>query len=162
MSKLDILWHSEKRKLGDLKDYERNPRVIATKQFKILLDNLKRNGYHGGITINLDNTIIGGHQRCGALKKLGYKDSDEIEVMVPDKLLSGEDFDRINIQDNLVYGDWNQEILANNFEAQQLIDWGFPEDMLGFDIDEIESEIMSDKFDDFAHACPKCGFEFDD
>ncbi len=136
---MTIEWKSQSWKLKDLKDYDKNPRKMDKKRFDKLVDSLKTDGYHQRLLINTDGTIIGGHARKKALLKAGYKESSEVEVLVPDRLLIDEDFDRVNIRDNLPYGEFDFEILANNFEADQLIDWGMPEDWLKFlGDDEIE------------------------
>lgn len=136
----DIVWSTQKRKISELKDYERNPRNIGKDEFNKLVESLKQDGYHNRIAVNLDNVILGGHQRKKALLKAGWKSNDEVEVLVPNKLLVGDDFDRINIRDNLPYGSFDFDVLANNFEAQQLIEWGMPEDWLKFEVEEIEAE----------------------
>ncbi len=121
-------WKSELWKLKDLRDYDKNPRKMDKKRFHKLVDSLKTDGYHQRLLINKDGTIIGGHARKKALLKAGYKDTSEIEVLVPDRLLEGDDLDRINIRDNLPYGEFDFDILANNFEPDKLIGWGMPED----------------------------------
>lgn len=137
---MTIKWHTEMRRLSELKDYDKNPRKIDKKEFEKLVESLKQDGYHNRIAINADNVIIGGHQRKKALLKVGYKKDTAIEVLVPDRLLAGEDFDRINIRDNLPYGSFDFEILSSNFEAGQLIEWGMPEDWLQIGVEEIEVE----------------------
>ena len=152
-----ITWSTATRKISELKDYERNPRTISKDEFKKLVESLKQDGYHNRIAVNLDNVILGGHQRKKALLKAGWKPSDEIEVLVPNILLVGDDFDRVNVRDNLSYGSFDFDMLGNNFEAQQLIDWGMPEHMLGkshFDLnEEAEEKITETK----TKTCPHCG-----
>lgn len=152
-----ITWSTQKRKISELRDYDRNPRTITKDEFKKLVESLKQDGYHNRIAINLDNVILGGHQRKKALLAAGWKPEDEIEVIVPDQLLAGEAFDRVNIRDNLAYGSFDFDMLGNNFEAHQLIEWGMPEHMLGkshFDFnEEPEEKIKESK----AKTCPHCG-----
>jgi DNA modification methylase len=137
---MTISWKSDLRKLKDLKDYKNNPRKMEKEPFKKLVESLKSDGYHQRLLINIDGTIIGGHARKKALLKAGYKEESEIEVLVPDRLLTGEDFDRVNIRDNLPYGSFDFDMLANMFEPEQLIEWGMPEDWLQLDVEEIEAE----------------------
>jgi DNA modification methylase len=132
-----IQWTSERRKLKELKDYENNPRKMDKKRFEQLVDSIKQDGYHQRLLINQDGTIIGGHARKKALLKAGYKEDSEIDVLLPHRQLEQEDFDRINIRDKLPYGDYDFDILANNFEPEQLIEWGMPEEWLNFAVDEI-------------------------
>ena len=58
-----INWNAETKKLSELKDYDRNPRKMGGKQFDDLVRSIKEDGYHQRLLINLDGTIIGGHQR---------------------------------------------------------------------------------------------------
>lgn len=130
-----IEWSLVKKRISDLKDYDKNPRSMKKKAFDHLVRSIQEDGYHHRILADTDGTIIGGHSRKKALKKAGYSDSDEIEVLVPNRKLTAEEFDRINIRDNLGYGDFDFDILSQNFEASTLIDWGFPEDLLDFKVD---------------------------
>lgn len=151
-----IVWTSAKRKISELKDYENNPRTIGKDEFNKLVESIQQDGYHMRLLVNLDGTIIGGHARKKALLKAGYNKSDEVEVLIPDRLLEGDDFDRINIRDNLLYGTFNFDMLGNNFDSQQLIDWGMPPHMLGesiLEINESEDKIKETK----PKTCPHCG-----
>jgi len=121
---MNITWSVTKRKINQLKEYKKNPRKISEHDFNNLVKSLKENGYHSRLLINQDNTIIGGHQRKKALLKSGYKHTDEIEVLIPNRVLSKDEFDRINIQDNLHYGEFDFEMLNNEFDASKLIEWG--------------------------------------
>ena len=154
---MTIQWKSELWKLKDLKDYDKNPRKMDKKRFDKLVESLKQDGYHQRLLINLDGTIIGGHARKKALLKAGFKENSDIEVLVPDKLLTGEDFDRVNIRDNLTYGDFDYEMLANNFDADQLIDWGMPENWILNLADAIETKEEKEKESKSDKKCPKCG-----
>ena len=137
---LDITWREEKRRIADLKEYANNPRKMTKDAFEKLVESLQSDGYHMRLLVNLDGTIIGGHQRKKALLKAGFKKTDEIEVLVPNRLLAETEYDRVNIRDNLPYGAFDFDILANNFDKQQLIDWGMPEEWLTGD-EEPEEEI---------------------
>lgn len=151
-----IVWTEAKRKLSDLKDYENNPRKIGKDEFNNLVGSLQQDGYHTRMKVNTDGTIIGGHARKKALLKAGYTLNDEVEVLVPDRLLEGDDFDRINIRDNLLYGAFDFDMLGNLFEPQQLIDWGMAPALLGqshFDLNEPEEKIKETK----PKTCPHCG-----
>lgn len=139
----EIKWTSKQIKLSELKDYEHNPRKISKKDFDKLVKSLKEDGYHGRILANLDNVIIGGHSRVKALLAAGYSKDDLIEVLVPDQMLTEENFKRINIRDNLSYGDFDMDILANVFDYDDLIEWGMSEDLLPT-LDVIDSVTEDD------------------
>lgn len=134
-----ITWTTIKKRISELTDYEHNPRAIKTNAFEKLVESIKQDGYHGRIVINTDGTIIGGHQRKHALLQAGYKLDDEIEVLVPSRTLSTEEFDRLNIRDNLPYGEFDWDILGNRFETDTLLDWGMPEEWLPNMVKDIEA-----------------------
>lgn len=153
-----VIWSTVKRKICDLKDFDKNPRKITKEDFNLLVDSLKQDGYHGRIKINTDNTIIGGHARKKALLKAGYNKNDEIEVLIPDRFLEDNDFARVNIRDNLNYGAWDTDILGNNWDAQQLIEWGMPAHIVGHSIFGINDVEEADKIKETKpKACPHCG-----
>jgi site-specific DNA-methyltransferase (adenine-specific) len=123
-------WHSQKVKLGDLKDYEHNPRRLSKQAMEKLCVSLTEDGYHQRIVVSHDLTIIGGHQRKKALLKAGFSKDSEIEVLRSSRPLTAEEFDRINIRDNLPYGSFDTDILANRFDPQTLSNFGMPDDLL--------------------------------
>lgn len=67
-----ITWKIEKRKLADLIGYDKNPRKFTYKGLKDLKASLERLGDANIITINADNTILGGHARV-TLNKYEYE-----------------------------------------------------------------------------------------
>lgn len=137
-----IKWHSQNIKISELKEYEHNPRMIGKKEFEKLVSSIKEDGYHQRIIVNQDNIIIGGHQRKKALLETGLKESDTVEVLVPDRELTQEELDRINIRDNLSFGEYDFEILANRFDTETLVDFGMSGDLLvGFGDDELLSAV---------------------
>ena len=119
-----INWETISLTIAELKQYDSNPRQISKKEFSKLVRSIKEDGYHQRIIVDADNRIIGGHSRRNALLKAGYNPTDRIEVLRADRELSEDEFKRINIRDNLEYGEFDFEILANCFEIDKLKDWG--------------------------------------
>ena len=133
-------WHNEKRRIKDLVPYVANPRQITEKQAKDLKASLERFGVADPLIINTDNTIIGGHQRKKILETLMGIDPDyEIDVRVPDRELSIDEMRELNVRLNKNQGEWNFDTLANNFELDDLLDWGFKEYELGV-VKDFENE----------------------
>jgi ParB-like chromosome segregation protein Spo0J len=156
-----IKWTEKTVKVKDLKPYERNPRRISEDAYARLKKSLQDNGYHQRILATKDLRIVGGHQRIRALKELGLK---EIAVLVPDKNLTDEEFRRLLVQDNLPFGNWDFDILSADFEIQELIDFGMPEEWLGLGEEtgpEEDAGATAEEEDDarIVH-CPKCNHEF--
>lgn len=152
----EITWHSQKVKLNDLQDFSNNPRKISKEDFKKLVASLKEDGYHQRLLVNLDNTIIGGHQRKKAMLKAGYTNDDEIEVLMPNRMLQGDDFDRINIRDNLPFGSFDTDILSTHWEHEKLIGWGMSPDWLGMGFEDSEEEKPKESKKKVIE-CPNCG-----
>jgi DNA modification methylase len=119
-----IKWKQSEVAVADLVPYERNPRRISDKAFQRLVDKIKRNGYHQRILATKDLRIIGGHQRIKALQSLGIA---TIEVLTPDRALSEAQFRELLVTDNLQDGEFDFDMLAADFDAQELLDWGMPE-----------------------------------
>ena len=132
-----INWHVEKRKVKDLKPYTKNPRVIT----EIGLDNLKKSfdeiGFAQPININLDNTILSGHARVQQLLK---ENIEEIDCYVPDRKLTPKQEEAVIIRMNKnVAGEWDFKMLMDDFDFNDLQDWGFKEeDFENIELPEIE------------------------
>ena len=132
---MEITWYNEKRRIKDLVPYIANPRQITDKQAKDLKASLERFGVADPIIINADNTIIGGHQRKKILETLMGVDPDfEIDVRVPDRELIIDEMRELNVRLNKNVAEWNVDILANNFELDDLLDWGFEKSDLDLDL----------------------------
>jgi len=131
----EITWHNEKRAIRDLIPYEVNPRQITNKQAKDLKASLAKFGIADPLIINTDNMIIGGHQRKKILETLlGYEPDYQIDVRVPDRALSIDEARELNVRLNKNVADWDFDILANNFELDDLLDWGFDKQELDLDL----------------------------
>jgi len=158
----EIKWHNEKRAIRDLIPYEANPRQITDKQAKDLKASLAKFGIADPIIINTDNMIIGGHQRKKILETLlGYEPDYQIDVRVPDRELSIDEARELNVRLNKNVADWDFDILANNFELDDLLDWGFDKQELDLDLwagdapEDVEPQI--DKAEELRE---KWGVEF--
>lgn len=125
----ELIWHTETRKIKDLKEHDKNPRKITKDQMEKLKQSLKSFNYVETIVINLDNTILAGHMRIRALKALG-RIKEEIEVRVPNRQLTQKEAEEYLIRSNKNSGEWDWERLANEWEIPDLFNWGFTEDEL--------------------------------
>ena len=135
-----IKWQIEKRNIDDLKGYEKNPRKFTDKGLKDLKKSLENVGDANIITINKDNTVLGGHARLTVMKQLGYK---EVDVKVPDRLLNDKECQEIVIRLNAnTAGEWDFEKLEADFDTEELEDWGLDVD---FAIEEEEKEVIEDE-----------------
>ena len=90
--------------------------------------------------IIVDNTgmILGGNMRYRALQELGMKVKDEW-VKVADKL-TDEERRRFIVEDNVGFGDWDWDILSEQYEKEELEDWGMDVDKWKDD-EVVEDEV---------------------
>jgi len=111
-----INWHNETRRIRDIVPYVANPRQITDKQAKDLKASLAKFGLADPLIINTNNELIGGHQRKKILESLmGVAPDYEIDVRVPDRELSIDEARELNVRLNKNAGQWDFDILANNF-----------------------------------------------
>lgn len=104
------------------------------------------------IVINEDGIILGGNMRYKALVELGYK---EVPVIVAEHITKEQENEFI-IKDNLGFGDWDWDILANEWDSVELEDWGLDvwlnEDDIINSFDEENEPQPKDKI-----VCALCG-----
>lgn len=134
---MTIEWKLQKFKTKDLKGLTKNPRRLTKDQHEQLKTSLDKFGLIDKPVVTQDGTIIGGHQRIKILKAAGEK---EIECNVPVNDLSKKDIDELNIRLNKNEGEWDDDILANQWDIDDLVDWGFTLKELGMDPDDLLKE----------------------
>lgn len=128
-----ISWKIEKRTLKSLKEHPRNPRKLSKHDAEQLQESIKRFGIVDKLTITPDGQIIGGHQRKRILHKMGLK---EVECNVPDRDLTDAEIDELTIRLNRNVGEWDWEKLANDWDLEDLGEWGFVDSDFQFHADE--------------------------
>lgn len=134
-----ITFHTEQRKIADLIPASYNPRKMTEDQVKQLTASLEKYDLAEIPVINTDNTILAGHQRLKIMASLG-RDAEVIDVRVPNRTLTEEECKEYNIRSNKNTGEWDFELLANNFDEQMLLDIGFTEFELGMDSLDMDPE----------------------
>lgn len=126
----------EQIKASKLKPATYNPRQISTKQYKDLKNSITKFGLVDPIIVNKNGyVVIGGHQR---LKVLNEMQTDTIPCVVLN--LSKEKERELNVRLNKNTGDFDIDILANEFDIDELVDWGFKHIDLDVNIDKIEED----------------------
>ena len=142
----------EKKKIKELISAPYNPRQSTKKQEKELSESLKKFGLVEPIIFNKQTGyIVGGHFRVRELKKLGYK---EIECVIVN--LNENDEKELNIRLNANIGQWDWEMLANEWDADKLGEWGL--DVPKFD-DGGDDEGQQPDNSKKGKICPACGVE---
>lgn len=147
-------------KISELTLLENNPRKIDKAQFKKLCDSLEKDpGFflNRPCLVNVKDEkriVYAGNQRVLAAKKLGWKEVPCIvEINLPEDLIK----ERI-IKDNKHYGEFDFDILANEWEIENLLEAGFTENELSFkplDEEKIEEEASEKPKEE--KRCPNCG-----
>ncbi len=100
-----ISWHTESRRIDDLIPYEENPRQITKKQIKDLKESLELFNLAEIPTVNIDNTVIAGHQQLKTLQILG-RGKDRISVRVPNRKLTRKEVEEYNRNGNFIKKLW--------------------------------------------------------
>lgn len=136
-------------KLSELRNNPDNPRYITASEFEKLVKSIKEFPEmlkYRPIIYDNHNVIICGNMRYRALVELGYKEiPDEWAVCADD--LTSDQVKRFLIVDNLNFGAWNMEMLSNEWNEQELVDWGM----------ELPTEMPS--YEQEVKRCPHCGKE---
>ena len=147
-----------KRSIDELIFAEYNPRQLSKDQFKYLKDSIHRFGLVDPIIINKNkdrkNIIIGGHQRTKVAKAMGIKEVPCVELD-----LNYDKERELNIRLNKNTGDWDYDLLANNFDIEELHDWGFDDSELKLDLfeEEIDGLIDDDEIPEAVEPICKLG-----
>lgn len=109
-------------KITEVKVNPNNPRLIKDDKFKKLVQSIKDFPEMldiRPIVVNKDMIILGGNMRFKACKEAGLK---EVPIIVAD--LTEEQQREFLIKDNTSGGEWDWNILANEWDAEQLTEWG--------------------------------------
>lgn len=141
-----IEWHIEQRRAGDLKEWERNPRRITDSQAKHLATSVIKFGYVEPIVVNVDGTIIGGHQRHRIMMQANLINYETIlPVLVPSRPLDEEEHEELAIRLNKNVGTWDFDRLTSEFDQSSLRDWGFSP--MDFGMISTDSKVEPEKLE---------------
>ena len=142
----------ELKKISDVKLNPNNPRLIKDDKFKKLVQSIKDFPEMLSIrpiVVNQDMIILGGNMRFRACKEAGIK---EIPVIVTD--LTEDKQREFLIKDNVSGGEWDWDLLANEWDNEELVEWGLDVWTQQMDVNEMtESEInIEDEFDPIGNS----------
>jgi DNA modification methylase len=142
-------------KLKDIKPNPNNPRVLRDDKFQKLKQSIKEFPKMLSLrpmVIDENNVVLGGNMRLRALQELGFTDIDEAWVKRSSDLTE-EEKKRFIIADNVAFGEWDWDTLANDWEVVDLEAWGL--EIPQFDTVE-ELEASEDDYE-----VPEGGIETD-
>ena len=110
-------------KISDVKVNPNNPRLIKDDKFAKLVQSIKDLPQMLAIrpiVVNTDMVVLGGNMRLKACKEAGLK---EVPIIIADNLTEEQQREFL-IKDNVSGGEWDWQMLANDWDTEQLNDWG--------------------------------------
>jgi hypothetical protein len=129
-------------KLSEVKSNPNNPRIIKDDKFSKLVKSIKEFPKMleiRPIVVNADMIVLGGNMRLKACKEAGLK---EVPIIFADDLTEDEQRQFI-IKDNVGFGEWDWDMIANKWDEVQLQEWG-----LDLPVDaQIDDSEEGDKID---------------
>ena len=138
----------ESVKINELKTNPNNPRIIKDAKFVKLVKSIKefpKMMELRPLIIDENNMILGGNMRFKALKQLEYTNIPKEWIKRANELTKDE-IKRFIIADNIGFGEHDWDILANEWNSEDLVEWGLdvwnPEDFDNDsdDFDSIQGE----------------------
>jgi ParB-like chromosome segregation protein Spo0J len=141
--------------LKAVKSNPNNPRVIKDDKFRKLVQSIKDFPEMlelRPIVVDADGVVLGGNMRLRAAKEAGLTD---VPVIRADHLTPDQQREFV-VKDNVGFGDWDWQTLANEWDAGELISWGLTIDLPPDE--ELADEAEQGKLDEKAKKlCPHCG-----
>ena len=131
-------------KIKDIKPNPKNPRIIKDDKFNKLVKSLKEfpEMLEKRPLICFTDTdkkfvVLGGNMRLKAAKEIGLK---ELPILLADDWTE-EQKNEFLIKDNVGFGEWDWDMIANEWDAQEIEEWGL--DIPVFKTDDIELDDLS-------------------
>ena len=129
-------------KISEVKANPNNPRIIKDDKFKKLVQSIKDFPEMLNlrpIVVNGDMVVLGGNMRLKACKEAGLK---EVPIIKAEDLTEDQQREFI-IKDNVGFGEWDWDEIANNWDAEQLDEWGLDVPILKDGIDDELKDLSS-------------------
>ena len=144
--------------IQEVKPNENNPRFIKDYKFKKLVKSIKSFPEMlklRPIVVNKDMVVLGGNMRLKACKEAGLK---EVWVLKADDLTEEQQREFI-VKDNVGFGEWDWDVLGNEWNGQQVDNWGLTVVPFEDSLEEVlEKQIeKQDKQNEKLNTCEVCG-----
>ena len=151
-------------RLSEIKPYKKNAKKHDETQIKNVMQSIKEFGVVQPIVIDRNNTIIIGHCRYEAMKRLGYDELQEDWVKVVD--LSEEEAEKLRLLDNkLNESEWDLELLKDLVPSLDFsdfeIDFNLPEEVEDINLDDFFEDAPPKEKEPKKIQCPHCGEWFE-
>ena len=132
-------------KVSEIKSNPDNPRIIKNNKFYKLVNSIKQFPKMlelRPIVVNDKMVVLGGNMRLKACKEAGLR---EVPIVMAEDLTAEEQKEFI-IKDNVNFGSWDAEMLANEWDLNKLLDWGLgATDLAIQEIEELRTEQENDE-----------------
>jgi hypothetical protein len=118
-----IRMKTEKVKISEIHANKNNPRIIKDDKFRKLVKSIQDFPQMleiRPIVVDEDNIVLGGNMRLKACKEAGLK---EVYIVKAEGLTELQK-DEFIVKDNIGFGEWDWDMLANEWESELLNDWG--------------------------------------
>ena len=151
-------------RLSEIKPYKKNAKKHDETQIKNVMQSIKEFGVVQPIVVDRNNTIIIGHCRYEAMKRLGYDELQEDCVKVVD--LSEEEAEKLRLLDNkLNESEWDLELLKDLVPSIDFsdfeVDFNLPEEVEDINIDDFFEDAPPKEKEPKKIQCPHCGEWFE-
>lgn len=151
-------------RLSEIKPYKKNAKKHDETQIKNVMQSIKEFGVVQPIVVDKTNTIIIGHCRYEAMKRLGYDELQEDWVKVVD--LSEEEAEKLRLLDNkLNESEWDLELLKDLVPSIDFsdfeIDFNLPEEVEDINLDDFFEDAPPKEKEPKKIQCPHCGEWFE-
>jgi len=127
-------------KVTEIKANPDNPRIIKDTKFKKLVQSIKEFPEMLNlrpIVVDENNMVLGGNMRLKACIEVGLKEVPTIQA----KDLTEAQKKEFIIKDNIGFGEWNWDDLANDWDETQLVEWGLDLPVFFNDSDELGTDF---------------------
>jgi DNA modification methylase len=130
-------------KVEDLIEYARNPRKNDAVVDR-MVSCIREFGFRIPIVAKSDGSVVDGHLRLKAAKKLGMT---EVPVVIADDLTDAQiKAFRLIANQSANWADWDEELLKLEFEDLKSLN--FDLDLTGFDLSEVERLLRNDEIEE--------------
>ena len=129
-----------KVKISDIKTNPKNPRLIKDDKFRKLVKSIQEFPQMlelRPIVVDENNIVLGGNMRLKACVEVGLK---EVYIVKADDLTEQQK-DEFIVKDNVGFGEWDWDILANEWDTEKLQDWGLDLPIYFNDSDELGTDF---------------------
>jgi ParB-like chromosome segregation protein Spo0J len=147
-------------KISEVKPNPKNPRIIKDGKFHKLVKSIQEfpDMLNKRPLVTFTDTdgkyiVLGGNMRLKACKEIGLK---EIPIIIADEWTE-EQKNEFLIKDNVGFGEWDWDSLANEWDVEKLEDWGLnvPEFSGDIDYSILDDEDLADDLLDMANGVKK-------